>query len=291
MIMEKKSLILKNDGNDLFFKEYENVQNYFWKKNLLFKIMKKIGLPLNYYLGSWKRDLNNIDSVIFFDNGYNSQVSKYIKKKNKNIRCIFWYWNSIIEYNNKLIEDPNIDEIWTYNRFDANKFNLKYNPQFYNCINQEYIITPKLNDSKSAIYLGRNKGRIDEINSVKKMLESKDVLCDFIVIENESNTIEYSEYLKKIQNIDIIVDISINVSSGLSLRPLEALFYKKKLITNNQDIINYNFYNKNNIFILGLDNEDNLDEFLSSNYCEINSNIIEYYSFEKWLERILNNKE
>ena len=282
-------LILKNDGNDLFFYNDKNVKSYFKNKNLVFKIMKKIGLPLNLFFGDWKKNIDNVKTVILFDNGYNFQVAKYIKKKNKNIKCIFWYWNSLIEYNNKIINDKNIDEIWSYNRFDAEKYNLKYNPQFY-FLNDKNFSNNNKNNCEKAMFLGRNKGRERDINYVKELLEKNNIICDFTIIENESHKIDYNEYFDRIKQTDIIVDISANVLSGLSLRPLEAIFLKKKLITNNQDILNYKFYNSNNIFVIGIDDNRKLNSFISSEYQDIDSTIINYYSYESWLERILDNR-
>jgi hypothetical protein len=40
----------------------------------------------------------------------------------------------------------------------------------------------------------------------------------------------------------------------LIFRVFEALGYKKKLITNNQDITSYDFYNENNIFVITNEN-------------------------------------
>lgn len=285
----RKYLILKKDGNDLFFKNDENVKSYFKNKNLLFRIIKKIGLPLNIFFGDWKYELNNIDKVIFFDNGYNPQISKYIKSKNKDIRCVFWYWNSLIEYNNEIIKDENIDEIWTYNRFDAIKYGLKYNPQFYLLDNNKS--ESKEENNKKAIYLGRNKGRLNEINFIKDMLEKNNVECNFFVIEKEDELMGYEEYIERLMNSDIVVDVSKNTASGLSLRPLEALFTKKKLITNNTDIINYDFYHKNNIFVIGVDDKEKINDFLKTDYYDISDDVLNFYSYKCWLERILQDKK
>ena len=65
---------------------------------------------------------------------------------------------------------------------------------------------------------------------------------------------------------------------------------KKKLITNNKDIINYDFYNSNNIFVLGEDNLDNIKEFIEKEYVEIDEKIINYYDFYEWLKRFEDDK-
>src|SRR5690606_39098696 len=69
--------------------------------------------------------------------------------------------------------------------------------------------------------------------------------------------IPFSEIFKYSENSKIVIDIAHANQKGLSMRPFEALGLKRKLITNNTDIKNYDFYNPNNIFII--ENFDNLD--------------------------------
>ena len=81
----------------------------------------------------------------------------------------------------------------------------------------------------------------------------------------------------------------MDVHNGLSFRFFEALYYQKKLITNNTDIINYEFYNPNNIMIIDYNNytQASILEFLDKEYVNIDSEIINKYSFDNWLKRIL----
>ena len=65
---------------------------------------------------------------------------------------------------------------------------------------------------------------------------------------------------------------------------------KKKLITNNINIINCEFYNKNNIFIINKDNLDDLNDFLKSEYKKIDKKIINYFDYESWLNRFFETK-
>ena len=276
-------LIIKKNARDLFFDRHNNIESYFscTEKNILFKICKKLKIPLNIFFGKWKKNIHKYDIVILFDNGYNYQISRYIKKKNKKIKIIFWYWNSLVEYKNKLIDDTNIDEIWTYNRFDAEKYGINYNPQFY-----DYVKKTENKEVKyDVVFMGRSKGRKEELLKLQNKFEEKSLTTNFNIIENEKNIIDYNLYLEKVLESKCILDYSISKKCGLSLRPLEALFFEKKLITNNIDIVNYKFYNKNNIFILGVDDLEEIEYFFHCEYKPIEPQIINYYSFEMWKER------
>ena len=82
-----------------------------------------------------------------------------------------------------------------------------------------------------------------------------------------------------------LLDYNAYNQKGLSLRVMESLFFEKKLITTNKNVKNYGFYNKNNIFIIGEDKWQNLEEFINSEYEKINPEIIDYFDFKQWIKR------
>ena len=217
--MNENILILKKNNEDVFFKGLNNVERFYSCKNdnLLLRIWLKFKLPfLYFFFGSWKKNINKYNIVIVFDNGFTKQISKFIKSKKKNIKIIFWYWNSIIEYNNKVIEDENIDEIWTYNRFDSMKNHLKYNTQFY----RKIFEPPKNTEEYDVIFMGRNKGRESCINNIYKELSNKRLKCKFKIINNEKDYVSYEEYINELSKSKCILDFSLEYFTVMSLRPL-----------------------------------------------------------------------
>lgn len=99
--------------------------------------------------------------------------------------------------------------------------------------------------------------------------------------------ISYQENIKNVKESKALLDLKLKEHNGLSFRFFEALKYNKKLVTNNSDIINYDFYRKENIFILGENSEDNLKEFIESPYEPIPSEIKDKYSFENWFKTLI----
>ena len=280
--MKKRIILRKNI--DIFLNRYDIVKKCLKinNRNYLFRVLIKLKLPISFFFGEWKKNLKNIEEIIIFDNAYNNQLAKYIKRKNKDIKIILWYWNSLIEYGNENIakNDEYIDEIWTYNKFDAQKNNLKVNTQFYS---KELSIEDNI--QQDIVFMGREKGRKQELNALKEKFNELNLNSEFLIIEKESDLISYDEYLKMIAKSKCILDYGMLDYCGLSLRPLEALFFERKLITNNKDIVNYDFYNKDNIFILGIDEINNLPNFLNSPYKKIDKKIIEKYDFDSWISR------
>lgn len=98
-----------------------------------------------------------------------------------------------------------------------------------------------------------------------------------------SNNISYSEILNNISQSKCLVDIVQDGQEGLTYRPLEALFYNKKLITNNKTITEYDFYKEENIYILGKDARS-LKKFIESDFVPWNEKIVKKYTIENWIK-------
>ena len=83
-----------------------------------------------------------------------------------------------------------------------------------------------------------------------------------------------------------ILDAAQEGQIGLTIRVLEALGARKKIITTNEDIINYDFYNPENIYIYK-GKIDMTDPFFKEEYHELDSAIYEKYTLRNWLREIL----
>lgn len=73
---------------------------------------------------------------------------------------------------------------------------------------------------------------------------------------------------------------------GLTIRVLEALGAKKKLITTNKDVVNYDFYCPENIYVYeGKIDMNNV--FWGAEYKEIDEKIYKKYSLKNWIKEIV----
>lgn len=276
-------IILKNKKDIYFFnkisKKYNIEELYFLNTDRpLFKLLKKVKISI---LGKWKNEINKYDKFIIFESLYNEKVAKKIKRTKKENKVIVYFWNYIDDNNKYILNDKNIDEFWTFDKNDAKKYNMKYNPQFY-------TKNVKIQDEQNkydVLFLGRPKTRKKDIVDLEKKLKEEGIQTNFKIIENEKDYVSYDEYLKRIAESKCILDYNQEGQVGLSLRPMEALFLERKLITNNTDIKNYDFYNHDNIFILGEDNINEIKEFINKPYKKIDQDIIDYYDFDQWLNR------
>ena len=81
-----------------------------------------------------------------------------------------------------------------------------------------------------------------------------------------------------------ILDIVQKGQHGLTWRPMEAMCFRKKLITNDPEIEGYSFYRKENIFVLGKRGLDELPQFISSDYVPVPQDILDEYMVDNWME-------
>jgi hypothetical protein len=85
----------------------------------------------------------------------------------------------------------------------------------------------------------------------------------------------------------IIVDIERPVQTGYTMRTLEVLGARRKLITTNAQVAKADFYNPRNIAIVDRDNPILSEEFLGAPYEPPPDAIVSRYSLDGWLDDVL----
>ena len=90
------------------------------------------------------------------------------------------------------------------------------------------------------------------------------------------------------KNSKAILDLMRVGQIGLSFRIFEAMAMEKKIVTNNPEIRNYNFYNPNNILVLEEDFSNLNRDFFETPYEKLSKEIYDYYTLESWIDRVFN---
>lgn len=299
-------LVLINRQKDNYFPEkldYCKLLNLYKSNSLFSRVFRKIILKFNIIplekviFKTLIKYLNSAKYIILFDTGNAAYLAKLIKKISPNIKLIIWYWNPV-GASIDLKEFSGLDiEIWSFDPNDCKKHGLKYNTQFFIEKNLEYIN----NSSKceqDVFYVGVDKDRSKILSKLKNIFDKEHISYKFNLVKNGNKNndygieycepLEYKDVLNNISQSKAVIDLVAEGQNGLTLRPLEALFLKKKLITNMLSIKEYDFYSPENIFIIGEDDDTKLKEFLCSGY---DSTLYDYfcnkYSFKEWINRFL----
>ena len=93
----------------------------------------------------------------------------------------------------------------------------------------------------------------------------------------------YSTYA----NSRCVVDVENPGQHGLTMRSIEIIGLRRKFITTNRDIVNYDFYNPNNILVLDRKNSIVDMSFFDKPYEMLPDEIYEKYSLRNWILEVL----
>lgn len=95
------------------------------------------------------------------------------------------------------------------------------------------------------------------------------------------------EEMKEITaNSKVVIDMELSTQSGLTMRTIETHGMRKKLITTNPKIAEYDFYNPSNILIVDRINPQITKEFVEEPYLELQDELYRKYSLSNWLKEI-----
>lgn len=84
-----------------------------------------------------------------------------------------------------------------------------------------------------------------------------------------------------------VIDIHHPGQTGLTMRTIEVLGAKRKLITTNKDIVNYDFYSPNNILLVDRENIQIDMTFFQTRMTEVPPDVYYRYSIDGWISDIL----
>lgn len=204
----------------------------------------------------------------------------------KEAKKSIWLWNEVGKGNVELSSwkfshnDKMGIRTYSYNPADVATYGLRFVPQVYRYVDGLY---ENVCIKQDCYWVGRPKGRISQLSVIKSELDNFGLKCNFKLIEKSEDVISYSDNLKEICSSKCLLDLYNETNEGISLRVLEALFFKKKLITTNRFVKNYDFYRPQNIFIWGTDDAATLKVFIETDFFQVEKEIVDKYDINNWI--------
>ncbi|WP_019551922.1 hypothetical protein [Propionispira raffinosivorans] len=232
-----------------------------------------------------------------------------LKELNPKAKFIEYVWDDVARIANFFVNQDIYDEIYSFDKKDAEQYGLKFLPLFFcdefrNHDDEKDIgvyfsgwdhsdrrqllekIIPVLKKNKISFYFHLYAGKWQALKEkIKKGDFSKEP--DYI----KYNKLPLKENAKLTLRSRILIDIQHPTQHGLTMRTIEALSGRSKLITTNRDIVEYDFYRSDNILIIDRENLVIDPEFLKKPYANISAETVERYSLSNWLKTILDGKE
>ncbi|MBW4360787.1 hypothetical protein [Flavobacterium taihuense] len=282
--------------------KYKNLKERFVnfiKKNIYNDLDYKKTLRQNFNKEALLKKLNTVDYTLtiradLFENDF---IDKLIKCSTKNYA---YQWDGLSRYERIMMLIPLFTKFYIFDKNDLSQKNITYPTTnfYFDCYEHLLKKEPKYD----LYFLGSYDSRIKKLIPICELLHnkgyklnivlichSKEELNKYPFIKYYSTPFSYYENLQMAADSKCIIDLHHDsLHTGLSFRTFEALGFNKKLITTNQIIKDYDFYNSQNIFHID-ENADfsGIDDFIKSDYKEIDSIIKNKYSFTNWIKYIL----
>lgn len=289
--LESRGHIVKNINFSNFKYKYPNfsyrIYNFFLKA-LVKKNLKNIHFGKK--IVSILKENNEKQDIILTIKGDFIDPKSIIEFKKFTNKSIAYFNDNTYRCPKIIRVIPNFDEVYSFEKEDCDKYNLKFIPN--------WIYTPRSEKNKPFEYqlfnISSKDKRFSVISKIAADLKSKGIVYKIMVFDKKMKTIDpniefiskhiqISEVNKYINGSKLLLDISRKEQNGLTFRVFESLGYEKKLITTNSDIKNYDFYNPNNILIINEENPIISIDFLNNEYEEIPKCILNKYTLEEWV--------
>lgn len=261
------------------------------------RFMLDRGMPgAEIWLGDWRKRIHEYEVIVLTAARYTPGILHWIHKKNPQVRLINYYWDKV-EISGYPIKESKEFENWSFDREDCKRYGFQYNPQYYS----KHLSLPRGNEKYDVSFVGADREgtwpeRADVVNKTYKLLKEHGFYTFFYFVTDNSkvekeiihkNRLSEKEFLKVTGSSKAVVDLVQPGKEWMTLRPFLALANGRKLITNYTGIQQYGFYDRNNIFILGMDTMERLKEFMETPFSVGKDGELKKYEVDVWAERFL----
>jgi hypothetical protein len=273
---------------------------YFFSKN----IKKQNDFINNIVCGFRKYDFVFVIKGEKLDNYFLDRL----RKSNPQACFILYLWDDVARISNFFMNYKYYDRVFSFDRKDAEQYGMSFLPLFF-CNDFRLNNTQKDID----VYFSGwdHSDRRKFIEKIITVLDKNNMKYYFHIFTGRWKTFKDKfkrfdlkrkpDYLKfkklpltknaeLTRKSKVIIDIQHPTQKGLTMRTVEALAAKAKLITTNEEVMNYDFYNPNNIQIVDRNNPIVYSSFFKSPYQELSEEIVEKYSLANWLKSLLQQK-
>lgn len=237
-----------------------------------------------------------------------------IRDMNKNAEFILYQWDSEknLPYSKGI--HKYFDRIYSFDLNDCNEKKLyRFLPLFYTKMYESIGANTKETFKYDCSYIGTAHPQkfkdINEMSDALKNIMSKQFIYHYMpsklkyiyhkLLSKEYKKAKYKDFESKKLSFDEVMNVLMESrcildapqagQTGLTIRTIECLGAKRKLITTNKDVKKYDFYNPRNIYVYDGEIDPN-NEFFENDYEEVDEKIYKKYSLVNWISYMLNNE-
>jgi hypothetical protein len=261
----------------------------------------------SYYTKQIEKIDSKIDTVLIINGRtLTDSLIQELKKVFYDSRFIMYQWDSVEKAPHALMISKYCDKNLTFDRRDAEKFHWMYRPLFFDV--EDCAPSKKMYDISFICSL--HSQRIAVLDAVEKYASDKRITL-FSYMYAERWSFIRQKYIKKnplaqIENSRIkfkkldlsktnaiydrslcVLDYKFPEQNGLTMRSIESIGHKCKLITNNINIYDEEFYDPRNVYVYDLNSFDIPMDFILSPYKDIKQDAYYRYTIDGWIDDVL----
>lgn len=271
-----------------------SLQSPYRGTGLLSRLVREVCFRLGIFEKLWFAPLaKKAPVIIVHDPLITRKYLNWLIETNPDATVNYLYWNMVGKARHiPPAQLPSAVVPWTYDAYDAEKYQLNLLESLgFPTIYLKKKGTPQFD----IFFVGADKGRAETLFSLKRQFEDLGLTACFKIMPDGrfsrkrrfySAPIPYEEVINLDCRARAILNLTMPNQKGITLRDFESMFLEIKLITNNENIENFDFYHPNNIFILGKDDLRQLPDFLQRPFASVAPSILRKYTLGAHVEKI-----
>jgi len=239
---------------------------------------------------------------------------EYLKKTSPAIKMFYYTYDSFKNNKNGLEIMNMFDSKFTFDSNDATTYGMRFRPLFFASNYADLYRVQKVDFVYSLAFIGtahsdrytiaENAFKWCEKNGLKmftfyfspsRLLFKIKKLTEksFKDFDNEKisfHSLSHTEIVEIYRDSKAILDINHPGQNGLTMRTFETLGAGRKLVTTNENIKNYPFYEPQNIWIINREQPKFDSAFFESDFLPIDEDVYRGMSLTGWIEEIFGMK-
>ena len=240
---------------------------------------------------------------------FSRETIKTLRVQHPNAKMIVFFWDSFSNNKNSAHVYDLFDKAFCFDKLDCEQYGIRFKPLFY------YDIYSKVKKAKhykyKTLFIGTlHSDRYRLVHEIESKLTNMGhesfswfylpsrVLFYIMRLEDKTiknvdkdiikyMTLPLNQIVELYEQSEIIIDVQHPKQTGLTMRTFEALGAKRKLITTNKDIVNYDFYNPRNILVVDRNNIVIPRSFIEEPFLDLPVELYKKYSLSRWLSEVL----
>ncbi|SON50962.1 hypothetical protein [Vibrio tapetis] len=297
-----KVTFLPEMDNSFLSRVAKKVSSNYWSR-LQRKNLKKISTAANN---------DDFDYVFIIRGaGLTTDFMKYLKLSQANAKFFLYQWDSYRQNDYRDII-PYFDFVSSFDVADSKELNIPYQPLFYLPIYEGVGLSKGDEKKYDLSFVGAyHSDRLNIIKFFDKEMEKDGLKFHYhlylkkipLLVRLISGEISLRDvkYIKTysltmkdvVDNYSFskaVLDVELNIQTGLSMRTFEVLGSGLKLITTNHNILEHDFYDMKNMAVIDR-NKLHYDSDLFSDRGSIMETDISNYSIFGWIDRVFDVNE